>query len=289
MAKEVRHKTSKGKTILLRKNVKPKQAVALSQLQIKNMIWDYTQEKLTNRALAKKYDTTTEVINGIIRNFGTDFNNHTETLSLIQSQDIDDAVISTAFKQPSPTFKSPELINSTFLKLLSHPKDTTLTEPEQTYCWIYAFTNDNNRALRDSGLTAGLKKRHSVEGKSNTSFQNAVKMRGYYLRSKENLSKYIRELREDRLQDLKIDKGYVQSQLVSDIEYMNEEADVARMGVKLKAIDLLGKTIPGCFSETIKVEEVKPDEALDSLLEMAKADVKRVVTTDNSDYQLIES
>jgi hypothetical protein len=101
-------------------------------------------------------------------------------------------------------------------------------------------------------------------------------MRGYYLRNKDNIAQYIKQLREEKLSDLQIDKGFIQSQLVSEIEYMNEEGDSSKRNVKLKAIELLGKTIPGTFTDTIQIEEVSPDKALDTLLDMAKAEVKEL-------------
>lgn len=291
MATEVKHKTPQGQTIILKKNSVNPGRSSLTELQKRNVIWEYTQDKTPVPTLASKYKVSDQVIKGIIRNFGSDFNNHTETMALIESQSVDNSVTSTSFKQSKPTFKSPALINKAFLSLLSDPHDPTLTEQEQTYAWIYAFTNNNSKALKDSGLVAGLNMRHSdrPDGKTTSSFQNACKMRGYYLRKKENIQRYIKELRESRLSDLKLDKGYIQQQLVTDIEHMNEEGDIGHIGAKLKAIHLLGQTIPGCFSETIKVETVSPDDALDQLLEMAKADVKQIRTVDDSEYTLIES
>jgi len=59
---------------------------------------------------------------------------------------------------------------------------------------------------------------------------------------------------------------------------MQDEGDPKNKGYMLRALELLGKTIPGTFSDTIRVEEVSPDKALDRLIQMAKADIASVKT-----------
>lgn len=271
--------TINGKVVLLRKGKAAtiKGRASLTEEQTKQIVFDYTYSTDSLPVIAEKYNTTVDTVTGVIRCFQSDMNNHIETRQLMADQELDDAVSSTVFKLPSNNRKSVDStkINESFLELLSHPLDKILTTEEQTYCWIYTYTNNNNKAIKESGLDKGLDKRHSgrKDGKITTSFANAIKLRGYYLRNKQNIANYITKLREEKLSDLKIDKGYIQSHLITEIEQLCEEGDSSRVNSKLRALDLLGKTLPGCFSETIKVEEVSPDAALDSLLALARADI----------------
>lgn len=281
MAKESRQVIN-GKTILLRKG-KSAPSVSKAQFspeQTREIIHDYIYSGESTEQVADRWNTTKQTVAALVRTFQADLNNTTETRELIESQKIDSGVTSTQFKLPHRRVTDAKLINQKFLECLSGPDDLTLTTEEQTYCWIYTYTNNNTKAIKESGLDVGLDKRQSArkDNKQATSYSNAIKLRGYYLRNKDNISRYITSLREEKLQDLKIDKGYIQSQLVTEIEQLNEEADPSRTNSKLRALDLLGKTIAGCFSETIKIEEVSPDKALDQLLEMAKADVKKLPT-----------
>jgi len=276
MAKETRQVIN-GQTIILKKGT-PAARTTLTEEETKQLVFDYTYSAESFETLATKYNVTKNIIVAAVRNFQQDLNNYVETRQLIESQGIDDQVTSTVFKLPGKKSTDAKLINQKFLDLLSHPSDNTLTTEEQTYCWVYTYTNNNTKAIKESKLDAGLDKRQSnrKDNKMASSYSNAIKLRGYYLRNKENISRYITTLREEKLQDLQIDKGYIQSQLVTEIEQLTEEGDPSRTNSKLRALDLLGKTIPGCFSETIKVEEVSPDKALDKLLDMAKASVKQL-------------
>lgn len=162
-----------------------------------------------------------------------------------------------------------------------------LTDHEAMYAYYYSYTSNNTKALIDSGLDAGLQKPRSKG--STISYDNALKMRGYFLRGKPNVKEYIIDLRKRKLSDMNCDTQYVQSTLVQQIEFMQEESDPRMKTNLLRAVELLGKTIPGTFSETIKIEEVRPDEALDTLLEMAKkAAVTKVTTKDTvEEYEVI--
>jgi len=190
-------------------------------------------------------------------------------------------------------------INEKFLAKLSK-EDEALSEAEQTYAWVFVHTGDNNDALEKAGLDVGLipnmeeyptaqglRKKRNPEHEIN--LQNGLRLRGYYLRSKKNVKEYIQALRERKLEDINIDKGYIQSQLVTLIEQLKEEGDVKQRNNLLKAIEMLGKTVPGTFSETINVAEVRPDEALDRLLELTKADISKPKAIGLSTVKPLES
>ena len=280
---------SGNKVALVRRKHKPNDS--LSREQLKDLIFEYVWDAKTSREIREKYNITENVFNQSVRRFQEEMNNYVETEKLIEEQMMDSKTVSARYTKYPRKVINPNIINEKFLSKLSGDEEPILTEEEQTYAWIYSCTNNNTKALKDSKLDAGLKKRH--DGHETSSYKNSVKLRGYYLRSKENVRQYIISLRERKLEDLKIDKGYVQSQLVSEIEFLNEEADPTKRNTKLRALELLGKTLPGCFSETVKVEEVKPDAALDALLDMAKADIKQLPKNHkkkiDTSYELIES
>jgi chromatin remodeling complex protein RSC6 len=58
---------------------------------------------------------------------------------------------------------------------------------------------------------------------------------------------------------------------VTFIEQLQEEGNPKERNKLLRALELLGRTVPGTFTETINISEVKPDEALDKLLEMSRS------------------
>ncbi|MHB9148383.1 MAG: hypothetical protein ACYC2U_08505 [Candidatus Amoebophilus sp.] len=246
----------------------------LTKEDILNIIYDYTYTLFSREKVAEKYNTSHETIRTIIDSFKSDFNNLTESWELIYMiPHLDSAVglFPSTVQSPErtmdhPLWSKPEHINQKFLELLSEPEDPTLTEQEQTYAWIFSQTGNNVEALKTSGLDTGLQKKDAPT----TNNSNTAKLRGYYLRSKPNIKNYIYELRERKLTELNIDKSYIQTQLVTLIEQIQEEGDSRERNKLIRAIELLGKTVPGAFTETVNISEVKPDEALDKLLEMSR-------------------
>jgi len=233
------------------------------------ILFSFVYGRGTYDSLAAKYKVHYDTIRKIIRDFQSDLNNLAETYDLVSPNNY-------KFKSTGCVrVAHPELINESFLSLLSAPTAPILTEAEQTYAWIYTYTGDSGKALKQSKLDAGLENNKEVVStpQGTTPFQNAVKIRGFYLRSKENVRDYIISLRERKLADLKVDKSYVQSHLIEIIENLRDEADPStNRNNMLKSLELLGKTC-NAFTENIRIEEVKPGDALDSLLELAKRDV----------------
>ena len=267
-------KKSKKPTIILRKK-QHKSSAKVKPEDIQKLVYDYTYCHESLGSLAEKYRVEKATINNIIANFQTDLNNIKETYDLIAEQKED-----MTFDTPARAKRRvvhPKIINEVFLEQLSDESDDYLTDAEAQYVWILVHTSNNTRALADSGLDKGLVKPRTKD--SPVSYENSLKIRGYYLRGKANVKAYLLELRERKLTDTQCDTGYVQGALINEIEFMQEESDPKNKTNLLRAIELLGKTIPGTFSETIKVEEVRPDQALDTLLEMAKkAKVTKVLT-----------
>jgi predicted DNA-binding protein YlxM (UPF0122 family) len=255
--------------VILRKKVE--RASSLSEEDTSKLIYDSVYSGLSDKEIAEKYDVTEDVIHSLVQRFRKDLNNITETKLLIKEQG------TSHFDRKRSNIKRtvvhPEIINEAFKELLSDDNDPILSDAEHTYCWVYTATGNNEQALKEAKLNAGLFQ-HTGKGES-VALINSMKLRGYYLRGKPNVRDFIIELRERELKQHKVaNKEYIQSNLVQEITQMKEEGDPRNRQSLLKAIELFGKTIPGCFSDTIRVQDVKPDEALDALLEMAKAEVK---------------
>jgi hypothetical protein len=283
-SKVERGKLSKDKkTITLKEKLEDTNSV-LSLQDKMAIVFSFVYGKGTYQGLAEKYKVHYDTIRKLIRDFQNDLNNLAETYKLVDCGENKFSVTNHANLRRA----DPVLINEAFLSLLSHPNAPILTEKEQSYAWIYTFTGDNMKALKQSGLAEGLLLHGKLKESDGTprlepvSFQNAAKIRGFYLRSKDNIKEYIISLRERKLEDLKIDKGYIQSVLVDQIEALKEEVeDKSNRAQLLRSVELLGRTC-NAFTETIRIEEIRPDQALDTLLDLAKKEVskKRLMPAD---------
>ena len=152
----------------------------------------------------------------------------------------------------------PKDVNEEFLEIVEEGGGLS-------YAWFYAMTNDNSLALEQSKLDTGLLKTGAIA-------TNAKRLRGLYLRSVPEVRKEIERIRMDLLRDNPVTKDLLQSELITQIQEMKELVtdEPRQRGTLLKAIEMLGKSI-GAFSESIKVEHVNADEALDTLIEMSKS------------------
>lgn len=158
-------------------------------------------------------------------------------------------------------FKNPATMNQLFLEKLGEGDE--LSEAEHIYAYTYIFTGNNERALKQAGLAEGL----SRDKKTNT--PSILKMRGYYLRSIPRVKSLIQELRDSKLNDIPIDKGLIQSELIDLLFQLKEEGNPATLSHRLRIIEDLAKTC-GAMTENIKVEKVDPSSALDILIMKAK-------------------
>lgn len=228
------------------------------------IIEDFTYNLLTHKELSKKYKTPQPTIERLISDHRDAINNKAEMEQLIETGDLSKDTYKV--KVGKKVVVNPEVLNSSFLKLLSEDTDTVLTTAESIYAWTYAHLGDNAKAIAEAGLDVALPL--NMKGKSKI-HGNAVKVRGYYLRRKPNVLKFIKEIQLNHLQDLSIDKSYVQSEIIQQIEMLKECGDPKKSLTILKAIDMLGKTV-GAFTEVIKIEEASAGDALDHLIEMAK-------------------
>jgi hypothetical protein len=164
-------------------------------------------------------------------------------------------------------FRDPNNINEDFLSKLSDWDSTSPSDAEHHYAYTYGHTGNNKRALKEAGLLA----KHTSPSSTLSSMNH---MRGVYLRDKPIVDSIIKSIQKENLDRLNVDKDYVQTNLIQNIEELKEEVADRPMqrGNLIKSIELLGKTI-GAFTEKISIEEVSPNKALDTMIEMAKAKV----------------
>ena len=255
-----------------------KEITIIDKQDILHIIYDFVYITSSYKATAEKWGYNEKDIKALIKLFKADLNNLTDSWALMDMlPHLDHAVGSTSKQTYDPLksvvrFNAKSDHNKEFLTLISPEEEPTLTEQEQTYAILYSNTGNNEYALTESGLAVGLTlKKGLLEGNAVNNFR----LRGYFLRSKSNVNRYILELRERKITDLNLNKNYIQMHLVQIIEQLQEDGEHKDKLKILKALELLGKTIPGTFSETINITEVRPDEALDKLLEMTKVELAK--------------
>ncbi len=158
-----------------------------------------------------------------------------------------------------------------------------LNEAEHIYAYTYSHTGNNEKAMDAAGLIEDLK--YKREGKLRSTHKHVVKLRGMYLRNRPKMNAAISQIQDSIIRNLELDKSYVQTNLIQNIEELKEEVvdNPRQRGALLKAVELLGKTLPGTFSETVKVEQVDPSKAIDKLIEMAEADVRKLPDGSDTD------
>lgn len=159
--------------------------------------------------------------------------------------------------------KATEVINEDFMLLLSQDTSSTLSESEALYAWIYVHRGDTEEAIEMSGLQVGLYKTESA------TYKRGLMARSFYLQNKPNVSKYIKELREQKFYADDVDKRYVQELILEQIDQLRQQGTKRDIRTLSKMIELLGKTI-GAFTEKIEISEVDPSKSLDLLIQMAK-------------------
>jgi hypothetical protein len=157
-------------------------------------------------------------------------------------------------------------VEQTLRDMLSDDQTEVLTDHEIMYCYLFVHTGSNEIALRESQLDTCLASKTPIR----------VQYLGMYLREKPNLKSYIQILQEDKLKDLKASKEIVQRELITQVEQLKEIVSTGSSTATdrsnlIRSIELLGKTC-GAFEERVRVTKVSAADALDELLEMAKAE-----------------
>lgn len=257
------------KTTVIRK----KPVVNLTEDDRINIVKDYMSSEMSNSEIAKKYSTTDKNVELIVTRHWKSLTNVREAKSLMGDQMNNLNHKGGNYHALKAIQKVPN-INEEFLQLLSDPSDPVLTDAELKYCWLYVATGDNYQALHDAGLHVNLfgnqgdKKRHE--------YLLACRLRGLYIRQKDNVAKYLQRLKEEQYLPDIIDRAFVQRELLEQLHKLKESNDDGSMVREInKTLEMIGRTV-GAFSDVIKVQEVDPAKALDYLETLAHADAQLI-------------
>lgn len=281
-------KPSNTSTIMVRRKRKDSDELEDMPIAIKYaIIEDYLSAQLTSQQLADKYQVTIPATDRIIERHYKSLKNIKETRFLLTNNPNSNKPINQmANKTVSAVYKILFTDGSTteeFLERISSDEDLTLTNWEAAFCHNYIYSTNEIDALEKSGLAIGLIKSEEVGGEHRNNYNKACKLRSTYLRRKPNIAKEIRRIQDSYLRDIGITKEFIQSEYIREIEELREDKDVKARQLLSRNLELLGKTIPGTFSERIEVSEINPARALDKLLDMARASVRELPSGSQTD------
>jgi hypothetical protein len=252
----------RARRVITKRRTDGEQIVSLSDQEKYDIIRRYRAGEPA-LSIAKRYKTTEESIRDFLSTEIKALTTVQETNKLIQEQQ----------GLPMRVQKNPtELMNQSFLDAIPDRIDA--------YLYYFAVTGSNLHALKHSGLDGWFPAKIPEETK-----KYALSIRGHHLRSLPGSAELIQELRDKKLKDANIQKPYVQSELIDQIEQMKElsiDDPKNYRGHMLKAIELLGKTI-GAFQENIRVEEVSTKSGLDLLMEKCRSEVYEYSGEGNDD------
>lgn len=220
---------------------------------------EYLRCKLSIPDIAIKYSTSPDKVERFISKLYKNFQNVRETKMLLQSQRAPEY-----FKSIQKNHLDPDRINREFLSKLSDPLSPSLTNEELIYCELFVSDGDSCKAIEESGLSVGIDKG------DRGSYQNAIKLRDFYLRKKENIKEYILFLQRERVKLLETGKSHIQSELLALVEKLRNNGDPKLVPSLLKAIELIGRSI-GAFEDKQVIEHVHGDDALDRIISKAKS------------------
>jgi len=257
--------------------VKKRKHTVSTELGLK-IVQDYMETDLTTTQLAEKYSTTEKNIELIVSRHWKALTNVRETRNLIGNQMSSLNHKGGNYLALKAINKVPS-INQDFLDLLSAPEDKLLTDNELQYAMVFCATGDNYHAIHEAQLDVGLM--GSKGDKQRHQYELAVKLRGVYLRRKENVAKYIMQLKEETFLPDVVDHNLIKAELLEQLAQQKESGTAARRDI-LNTIHMLGKTV-GAFSDVVKVQEVDPGKALDYLESLAQADAELVSSEDTTE------
>lgn len=209
--------------------------------------------------LSKAYHVDGRNLERYLSTFKHDIINISETKHIIDHQG--------TLSKRKPIYTPKQLVTKEFIEMLSDDDVDELNEQEAIYCFMMAKTGDNQDSLEASGLDKGL-----MSG-TKAGNRESVKLRGIYLRTRPKIITAIEQAQDVIRDQIAEGKGYIQTKLIHNIEQMQEiVADHPGQRTSLlRAIELLGRTIPNTFDHKLTIETVDASTALDKLIEMAKS------------------
>ena len=220
---------------------------------------DYLNCKLSLQDMSEKYDVSRDAIESFINRIYKKFQNVRETKMLLQSQKNPKY-----FMQLKKEHFDPERVNEEFLSMLSEPDSLVLTDNELMYCELFVSDGDEIKAIEGAQLDIGLSKG------TDKGYNESIKLRSFYLRRKFNIAEYIKHLQKEKIKVLSTGKEHLQAELLSLIEKLRNNGDPKLVPSILKALELVGRSI-GAFEDKQVIEHIGGDDALDKILNKAKA------------------
>lgn len=222
------------------------------------------KEAVPTQEIADKYQVTKSTMDKFF---------HKEVNGLVNIREVN--VLTSQSKHNFKVTHVPKFARDLNASFLAKIKDDNA---DMAYAYYYAMTGDNRLSLSSSGLDVDIIK---PDGKNDSTVLSTIRLRGIYLRTMPHVSKEIDKIREERLKSNPVTKKYIQSNLIEQIEQIQESLELdntsKNRGYLLKSIELLGKTV-SAFSERIEVSQVDPSSALDQLIQMSKSDVNSTYT-----------
>jgi hypothetical protein len=166
-------------------------------------------------------------------------------------------------------YQNPELINKSFHDLLSPPDSKALTDTEVRFCWAFVGCNNYEEAIEAANLDAGLfKMGASSSAKTGTtkiaSYEHCLKLRIVYLKSKENILKFIKELRKSSVFKPDIDKDYLQQKIMVQLDSLETNPSADSQKLSRDYIQMLGRTFGG-FTDKLEIGSVNHLESVKML------------------------
>ena len=221
------------------------------------VLWMYAHNKNYDE-ICTKFNVSKKPLKKWTNDFHTAADNRRELYYLTSGQGLKSK------KLPASNSKS---ITEEFTKLLSDESDEMLNEAEHIYVQEWVTYGNNGKALTTAKLDIGL---DAVGVKSNKMLKVA---RGQYLRRRPKIKLAIEKEEQLMLGEMAETKDFLQKSLIQSIRSLQEDADEngSNRNNLLKSLDLLGKTIPGAFTDTVRTEEVSPKDTLLLLAKKVKA------------------
>jgi len=187
---------------------------------------------------------------------------------LIKLKDMDISTMVTD-KEIVTLFNKDDKESSLFLSRISSAEQE-LTEYELSFIYHMLHTDSPLLSLSSADLDVGLNK---GVGPLVSAYENALTLRSSYLLSKCNIADKLAELKAAKLGSYKLSKEMVQYEIVQEINRLKLSNDQKDKQLLSRKIEMLGKTIQGCFDNKISIQKVDPSDAIEKLIEMAQADI----------------
>lgn len=179
-------------------------------------------------------------------------------------------------KKEQARLDNPELLNKPFYDLLSGKKNKTLTDAEVKFCWSYVASGDYKEALLVSKLDEGLYTLGQLGAEDRgggppipvKGYEQCLRLRIAYLKSKPNIAEFIKKIREDAVFSVDVDKNFLQQEIMIQIDRLKSNKSLEGQKLLRDYIQLLGRTFGG-FTDKVEVNDIDHAKTIAKLTEQA--------------------